>query len=93
MSIDEQIEYQVEQGIRKVLTDEQQSYSNKYTNPDTVKKYLLSLGFVDNHDFDTNGWQYDYWFSMYHDDHGKVTISGCGYYGGLTISKEKDEED
>lgn len=38
-------------------------------------------------DFETNGWECDYWFS-----NEKYRISGCMYYGTATITKNKGDE-
>ena len=47
--------------------------------PGTIVAELEILGW-ERTEFDTNGWQWDYWITM---SKGPVNIqiSGCGYYG------------
>ena len=50
-----------------------------YMPPGTIVAELEILGW-ERSEFDTNGWQWDYWITM---SKGPVNIqiSGCGYYG------------
>ena len=42
-------------------------------------------------EFDSNGWQYDWWLTM---SKGNIvaTFSGSGYYGGLSVSTDYEDE-
>jgi hypothetical protein len=54
-----------------------------YISPDQAEKLLLSAGFkIESKDFDTNGWDYDYWLTL--KINGKFfVVTGSGYYGQL----------
>lgn len=50
-----------------------------------IKEILIELGCViDEDSFDNNGWQYDWWLSFNFQE-VDFTISGSGYYGGLSL--------
>lgn len=91
--IEKLIQNELEENIDKILTNKIKFYSCKYNNPAAIRKCLESLGFVDNEDFDTNGWQWDFWFSMKHPTYGKLNIAGSGYYGRISIEKSDEEDD
>lgn len=50
-----------------------------------IESHLEELG-KDNEDYESNGWQNDYWKSYTLHDGRILNISASGYYGGLTIS-------
>ena len=54
-------------------------------SPGDITHLLGERGWDTNDDFDSNGWQWDFWFTM-SKDNATVSISGCGYYGGLKVS-------
>lgn len=43
-------------------------------------------------DIDINGWDWDYWRTVFINGES-YTISGTGYYGGLVFSKDIEEDD
>ena len=51
---------------------------------------LESLGY-EKDDYDTNGWQCDFWLYLTKVGCQKLTLSGSLYYGGFTLSKNDDE--
>lgn len=53
-----------------------------------LQKLLEELGYKEL-DFDSNGWQFDFWIKMYNKDNtraGRLTISGCGMSFELKLS-------
>lgn len=55
--------------------------------PDKADQVLKSLGFQWE-DFDSNGWDWDFWVT-YSKDGNKYTLSGSGWYNnGLAFSKD-----
>jgi len=85
-TIDELIKEELEAKIDQLLKGEINSYGAKYLYISQVKSELEKRGFKFNNDFDSNGFQYDFWFTMTHHTHGKMSIGGSGYYGGLTMA-------
>lgn len=58
-----------------------------------VKEVLKELNFEDKDNFESNGWQWDFWadWKKYDNDY---CVAGSGYYGNLTMYiKEKQEND
>lgn len=56
-------------------------------SPDKADQVLKSLNFEQG-DFDSNGWDWDFWMTYYKDGE-KYTLSGSGWYNnGLTFSKD-----
>jgi hypothetical protein len=55
--------------------------------PSEAIKCLEELGAEESDDFDTNGWQYDYWIKLEYNGK-KYCLSGSGYYGNLTIAED-----
>lgn len=80
------------QGVQKVTSGEANDYTFTHIAPDTIISYFEELGGAHVEDsFDTNGWQWDWWDKV---SLNGVTysISGSGYYGGTTLSKEETED-
>ena len=67
------------QDIQSVINGEKENVSLLYTRPNDIIKYIKSLGGSSQDDFDTNGWQWDYWFNITLDGN-KYSVSGDGYY-------------
>lgn len=57
----------------------------------TFEEYFDFKETRDRDDFDSNGWQYDYWIPFTLED-VKYQISGSGYYGTTTITTRDEEE-
>ena len=58
----------------------------------SIVNYLESLGGSYDKEFETNGWQWDYWVECYYK--GTVyQISGSGYYGNCRFTRIREEED
>lgn len=45
----------------------------------------------DEKTWDTNGWQVDFWVDFNHHTLVTLEISGCMYYGDITITKRYDQ--
>lgn len=66
-------------GITSVINGEKTSVELLYARPGDILSYITSIGGVDCDDFDTNGWQWDYWFTV--SINGKeYCVSGDAYY-------------
>lgn len=76
--------------IDKVINGELESVTTKtLISPDTVDKYLQSIG-LEQGNFDSNGWDWDYWMEYIKDDKYYV-LSGSGWYNnGISFSENKD---
>lgn len=47
---------------------------------------MKSLGFIDNKDYETNGWQCDFWKTYVKEDL-EIEFSGSLYYGEFKLRK------
>lgn len=64
-----------------------------YCKPNDVITYFQSLGAEYDNDFETNGWQWDFWFSIDYDGY-TYKFSGDGYYDDyMSIEKVEIGED
>lgn len=54
---------------------------------DDIDNIMQELGFLDQDDYDINGWSCDFWKS-YSDDSYNIGFSGSLYYGQFKLSKE-----
>ncbi len=79
----EQVKVQVsiwmKEGIQSVLDGRQDSVELLYCRPADVLRYIISIGGSDLEDFDTNGWQWDYWFNVVVKGR-EYNIEGDGYF-------------
>lgn len=75
--------------IQKVLNGELQHVkSSILLSPKDVHEYLESIG-LEQGDFDSNGWDWDFWMSYTKGDE-EFTFSGSGWDNtGLTFSKDE----
>ncbi|HSE99857.1 MAG TPA: hypothetical protein VLA48_03090 [Nitrososphaeraceae archaeon] len=75
-----------EKEIDKVLSGEiTLAQSHTLISPHKVDEYLKSES-CEQEDFDSNGWNWDFWMTYSKDDK-KFTLSGGGWYNnGLTFS-------
>lgn len=64
----------------------------KYVPYNIVKECLESRGWKRTEDFDTNGWEYDFWdvFESPNNPNVVCSISGSLVLGGLKILKENE---
>jgi hypothetical protein len=71
--------------LLKVLSGEIKSFTTStLMSPDVVAKIILESGFEEG-DFDSNGWDWDFW-QTYTKDGVKYCLSGSGWYNrGLTF--------
>jgi hypothetical protein len=83
--IKELIEQQLQKEVQRLINKETRVFTLEYVSVDKVIRHLKDLGFKDNDDFSSNGWQYDFWLSMSHAEYGKANIAGSGYYGSVTV--------
>ena len=78
------------EGIQKVLNGELQYVkSSVLLSPNDVHEYLESID-LEQGNFDSNGWDWDFWMS-YTKDGVTYTLAGSGWYNnGLTFSKDEE---
>ena len=77
------VEENMETKLKLVLNGTEDSVKIMYCKPDDILSYLN----VECEDFDTNGYQWDYWFNVVVDGI-TYSVSGDGYYNNsLTFSK------
>jgi len=92
------MEHQTKEGIQsllkwclfKFLKSNKSSLSYENMAYGHVEQVLLELGFSDNdgNDWDTNGWEIDYW-NKFTKENIVLNISGSMYYGTLNIEKNE----
>lgn len=76
------------QDVSKLLSEEIDNVENDCLSIGDVDQYLNELGTnLDN--YNSNGWQHDYWRS-WNINETKYTLAGSGYYGGISFSKDSD---
>jgi hypothetical protein len=88
--IKKEIEQRMIEGIQAVLQGKQDEADLLYCRPADVERYLVSIGVQSPLDeFETNGWQWDYWAKIIIGENTYM-LCGDGYYGdGATFSIEK----
>ena len=77
------------QDVSKLLSGEIDNVENDCLSIGYVEDYLNKLG-ENLDDYDSNGWQHDYWMS-WNINGNKYILSGSGYYGGISFSKDTDD--
>ena len=77
--------------LSKVLNGEITEFkTSKLMSPDEASSILDEHGFEQG-DFDSNGWDWDFWMTYYKDD-VKYYLSGSGWYNrGLTFRINTNE--
>jgi hypothetical protein len=80
----EQLLQEMREGIDKVVSGEIQSFRSGFLPPSEFVDYIEGK-YSQQDDFDTNGWDYDYWIRFTINDK-KYTVYGSGYYGGVTFA-------
>ena len=83
----------MKQGIDGVLSGTVKSVDLFGVRPGQVEKYLKEQGIDTDHEMETNGWQWDFWF-IYHDDKDQAyQLSGDGYYNqSVTFTSVEEGE-
>ena len=74
--------------IKKLLDDDSDMVKLPGIFPNDVIEFVeKELGGKHNEDWETNGWQWDYWINFKINDK-EYTLSGDGYYGTPTFGKK-----
>lgn len=93
LTIEAQITQSTVKSIERVLSGQWKDCRLPYVCISDVDKIMKAFGVdTDNSDFDTNGWQWDFW-KKYRVDGKVYMLSGSGYYGGTTFGLNTDDED
>jgi hypothetical protein len=50
-------------------------------------KMLEVFGFVETEEFETNGWEVDFWYYFESEKYGEYCLSGSLFYGNFNFSK------
>jgi hypothetical protein len=64
--------------VNKTENEDELDLSDTKLNPYTLKKLLEELGYIDDGNMDTNGWQLDYWIPMSKEGSRSLSINGTG---------------
>jgi hypothetical protein len=73
---------EMEAGVQAVIDGTAPVYKSEMVCPAQLLDYIEEIGGEYMEDRDTNGWQYDYWFTVKVD--GKTfRVEGGGWYGKL----------
>lgn len=60
-------------------------------NPSRVRDLLIdSLGYEEDN-FESNGWEWDYWFYFHHDTRPALTLRGTGLTSEIYLERYDDE--
>ena len=81
---------EVKENIEKVLNGSLDRWSSAETHipvRDLVEMTKKIEG-VEEGDFETNGWQWDWWACFSYKEKS-YTMSGSGYYGGLSFTLDQ----
>lgn len=92
--IQEEIKANMMSTIQSVIDGDVDGSQNKlyYCKPNDIITYFESLGADWDNDMDTNGWQWDFWFSIDYDGY-MYNFSGDGYYNNyMTIEKREIDD-
>lgn len=60
--------------------------------PDQFDAFLHEKYGVSKQDLDTNGWDWDFW-ATYVIEEKKYTLAGSGWYGGISFTRDQNEDD
>lgn len=55
-----------------------------YMPPAKIVSYLERMDFIESQEFDTNGWDYDWWLTYSKGDLN-LSFRGSGYYGRCSV--------
>ena len=91
LEIEEHIKKCLGEGVESVLNGSKESVDIYYVSPSDVGEYLKINHNINSHvEFDTNGWDWDYWIIKEIKDKYYI-LSGCGYYNNyVTFSIKED---
>lgn len=65
--------------------------SKKGVSPSELGEMLESFGYEQD-DFDTNGWEWDFWSNYSHDNLPQLRMSGTGFYFSLYLSGVSEDK-
>ena len=73
--------------LEKLETEEEFKINVSMTlSPNEAIEVLNGQGFHEVGDFDSNGWQWDWWESFYNKDRDIfINLNGSGWHGGVSI--------
>lgn len=77
------------EAIIKINLGEEEYYQSSFICGDFAQKVLEKEGFKRG-SLDINGWECNWNTSITHPEFGTYYMNGDGFYGGFSISKDKD---
>ena len=84
------LEKEMKAGVDAVLKGTKKSFSSNNINPEMIDKYMVKLGLKRVGEFETNGWDYDWWLHYTKDEKNYIACGG-GYYGHFEFSLDDEE--
>lgn len=63
--------------IKNMRDDEPISLNDTSLNPQNMIDIFSELGY-DEVDFDSNGWEYDFWYTFVKEGEKNIILAGCG---------------
>jgi hypothetical protein len=82
---------EMEKKIKSVLDGEKTEVTLYYVRPNDVIRCVEKLGGKDEEEFDSNGWQWDYWLYFTYKDN-RYSLGGDGYYSNhCTFSLDNED--
>lgn len=85
----EQAKVEAFEAMKEMLEGKRVTYEAHLLSPYMIIDIFDSLNMEYNDDFETNGWQLDYWFGGTYKDK-EIRVSGSGYYGGLSFYLDEE---
>jgi hypothetical protein len=78
--------------IEKVVFGSEEEFQSDVLCADEVIRFIQEKYEDDyeNLDFDTNGWQMDFWINL-KVNNKKFILSGSGYYGGIKLQSIEED--
>ena len=75
-SINKDIETLLRTKIQEFINTDIKSIDLPRYGTGLISSILAEFGFEDNDEYDTNGWQVDFWYGFKHPIKGECTLSG-----------------
>lgn len=91
-SVEEKKKYipYIQEGIEHLKQKKIDDINLDELNPAKVEELLKELGYEQT-DFDTNGWEMDFWITFKKPGEPNIIVGGCGYTFTLKLYLEERE--
>lgn len=82
----------LENKIKQFLDSDEETICIDMFPIDKIEDVLKKLGFPkDSLDYDTNGWQIDFWYTYYNSNNEAIRLSGSLHYGDFKLTKVTED--